>query len=753
MRYLYLLLILLSFNAYSQDNWDDLSGEQKAFFYHIARRTEIIKPELFHLFEFTDSIPMINDTLPDYKYVEKQVVKDPSLLVLHTDQFARKPNGLISDLATHYALWELDQALKFRNSDLEIHEHLIPIQERFEKYVIEKMPQTAVQTLSDGKFVVRKAIRGYYEPALQTSDRMGALVNSGFNQNDQMLIVNAIAYGQEKYVNVRSYEIFQMLGGECEDYQNYISAVGDGRGFSSLEGGILTPYNRTLPDDKGLFRFNVVKKVKKKTYEEAHARRPKPDVTYLTVESVRDKEFRTRGDRDNVIHFDVYGFHKERQTTVAIQKGGYSYILYGNNDNRLLSPDSTFGEGTTYWRLLWELENVHIAELNENLYGKRGYEYWIDVYEKKIEKTLLLIKKTEYKLDKLRHKPEGKPKIKKKKFKKKDLNTSDQDGRGHPTSALSKNDKKKNIEQNRLMHLNTQLEDQKRKLAELKLAMEKAYFILQDYKTILDQMQKNLGYLMMEYEKDGYIYTFKDGTTFNYATQDFTFPANGRQESYRVYHIAFGKTVFADKIDETFIHMNFTAVNPENKYTYEKIVAQSESTVAMSTSDSIQIMEIFNLILDKDLDLEMKVFAGGILGYDGENYFRDSSLTAVDYDKENEEKNAAWKYRATWGSEIHLSVEVWQDKMIPYNFESLQKGYLKLKKKYPQLTEIDYTSAIKSRILSHQWIEMMKSLVPVWFEKIEDRAKILKRLNSIKVKKVGFVDGSIWAKVPLILPD
>src|SRR5690606_33367498 len=101
MRYLYLFLILNAFPVFSQDNWDDLSGEQKAFFYHIARRTEIIEPELFHLFEFTDSIPMINDTLPDYKYVEKQVVNDPEKLLLNKDQFARKPNGLISDLATH----------------------------------------------------------------------------------------------------------------------------------------------------------------------------------------------------------------------------------------------------------------------------------------------------------------------------------------------------------------------------------------------------------------------------------------------------------------------------------------------------------------------------------------------------------------------------------------------------------------------------------------------------------------------------
>lgn len=752
MKNFYLVLILIGTTSFAQESWDDFDGEEKAFFYNITRRTEILKPELLHLFEFTDSIPYINDTLPNYKYVEREIVKDPSKLLLHSDQMARKPDGLVSDLATHFALWELDAVLKFRNSDEEMHKNLKPRLKVFERYVLEKIPQSGVQKLSDGDFVVRKAIRGYYEPGLQTGDKMAALANSGFSMSDQMLIVNSITRAEEKYIRERSYEIYELLGGVTEDYKNYISAAGDGSGFSSLEGGKFTPYNRLLPDDKGLFRFVVQKKIKKKTFEETHAKRPKPDVDYLSVQSVRSQEFRTRGDRSTAIHFDVYGYHPERQTTVAIQKGGSSYILYGNNDNRLLSPDSTYGEGTTYWRLLWELEFVHIAELNEALYGKRGYEYWIDNYEKRILKTRMLIKKTEYKLNELRHKPEGKPKIKKKKRKKKDLGKSDQSGTGHPTSALSKNDKKKNIEQNRLNHLNTLLQNQLQKLEELKLAMEKAYFLLQDYKTLLDQMQKNLGYLFMQYEQDGDIFTFQDGTVFNYATQDFTFSANNRMESFSIYHIAFGKTVFASSIDESFIHMQLSSVDPKKKYTYEKIVAETGSTVALSKSDSIQLMEIFRMILDKELAINLNVYAGGIMGKDSAGYFRDSALVAVPYSEDNESVYAAWKYRATWDSEINLSVEVWEDKMLPENFASMEKGFLKLKKKYPELTEIDYTSAVKARLLAHKWVEQMKTLVPLWFEKIADQAKLMRKLNGLSVSKVGFSDRNIWAKVPLMLP-
>ena len=742
MKKFLLFFLLFSSIGFGQNNWDDLSGEEKAFLYNIARRTEIIKPELFHLFEFTDSIPYINDTLPDYKYIEKEVVKHPDKLVLHTDQFARKPNGLISDLATHLAIWELNAALKFRDSDLDLHKHLKPILSDFERYALERMPATALRTLSSGEFVVRKPVRAYYETSLQLADKMAALENAGFNQTDQMLIVNAISHAMEKYVLERSKELVELLGGEVEEYDNYLSAAGDGSGFSSLEGGILTPYNQSLPDDKGVFSFNVVEKFNKETEKK-----------YLKVQDVKQYEMVTDPNKETVIHFDVYGYHPERQTTVAIQKGGNSYILYGKNDHRLLSPDSTFGKGTTYWALLWELEHVHIAELNEALYGKRGYEYWINEYEERIEATLLRIKETEQKLDELRHQPEGKVKIKKKKIKKKDLGKSDQSGTGHPTSALSKNDKKKNVEQNRLVHLNTLLENEKRQLEKLKKEMEIAYFKLQEYKTLLDRMQKNLGYIFMQYEQEGDIYTFQDGSTFNYATQDFTFYPDQRMESFRVYHIAFGKSVFASKTEETFIHMNVTNVNPNEKYIYEKVVAETGDQVALSESDSIQIMEIFQYILAKDMDVNMIINAGGILAKDGEEYFRDSVLTAEPYNKENELKKEVWKYRADKGTDINLSVSVWQDKMLPYNFEPYQKGFEKLKKKHPEVTEIDYTSAVKARLLAHQWVEMMKKLAVSWFDDEDDQKTILKKLKKVKMKRATYLQGKFEEKVPLILPE
>ena len=745
MKYVYsVLFCLFAVPAISQDSWEDFTGEQRAFFYNYSRKVEILKPELFHLFEFTDSIPWINDTLPDYPYVEKKIVQHPELLVLHTDQVARKPNGLVYDLATAYALWELGQVIQFRQS---VDEKDKPLKEKlkvFEHYVLENVPQTAVTTLTNGDYVLMKGIPGYYTPSLSVTDKLAAIKTSGYSQSDQMLIVNAIMVAQEIYVAKRAYEIFKILGGDPDDYKNFLSAAGDGSSWSDLKGGMRTPYNVALPDEKGFFRFETeeyTERVEKITGE-VELKKP-----VIRVKDIVVKEFRMYPDKSTVLHFDVQGYHPERQTTIAIQKGGSSYILYGKNEHRLISPDSAYGEGTTYWRLLWELENVYIADLNEKLYGKKGYEYWISEYEEKIKSTELLIKKTEFRLDELRHMPMGQPKMKKKKIKDKDLGSSDQIN-GHPTNTVTKTEKKMNIEQNRLVHLNTQLDGEKSTLAKLKKEMEEAYFLLIKYQALFDKMQKNLGYIFMRYEQEEDFYTFADGATFNYATQDFTFPASGREEVFHVYHISFGEKVLSTKIEESFVHIHLSSVNPAHKYTYRTEVTDRNPAFSLATNDSIQLMEIYKAILEQDMEVVLVAQAGGIMHkYDG-TYYRDSTLSPAPYNEAGFKNEGVTVFRADKKGRLILSVTAWGEPMVAPGFTPYSAAYGKFKTKYPGLNEVDFYSGIRAKAAADQWLELLKYGAQVWFKDPADQAKLLKAFGSLKVKKVAFKDGKILAKVP-----
>ena len=79
-----------------------------------------------------------------------------------------------------------------------------------------------------------------------------------------------------------------------------------------------------------------------------------------------------------------------------------------------------------------------------------------------------------------------------------------------------------------------------------------------------------------------------------------------------------------------------------------------------------------------------------------------------------------------------------------------QLAFDKLNEKYPELTEIDYTSAVKASQLANKWISELKALVPVWFEKIEDRTELMKALNGLKVKKVQLMNGRLEIKAPKV---
>jgi hypothetical protein len=721
----FITFLFFSLFGHTQQHWDEMSGKQKAFFYNISRSIITIKPELFHLFEFTDSIPYINDTLPDYGYIEKQIIADSSKLVLHTSEFSRKNNGLIADLATYYALWELDLLLQFRNSEKEKFNYLKPKLKVFETYVLEKAPQAAIKSLSNGDYQLANSIRRYYAPNLNINEKIAAIKNSGFSENDQLLIIRAIYHAQEKYVAVRSLEIFKLLGGNVDDYINYLIAAGDGDNYSDLEMIYISNYMRALPDPKALFKFDTKLIKNEKTNAIELKALPNP-IKRLVTHPIYPTQ----------IHIDVWGYHPERQTTIVIQKGGNSYILYGNNSNRFVSPDSTFDGGSTYWRLIYELEHIHIADLKEKIYGKRGYDYWIKTYEERIQKTMLNIKKTEIELNKIRMIPTGQPKMKKKKIKKKDLGKSDQDNQGHPTGKPTGVAKKRQVLQNKLVAFNSQLENEKRTLKELVIEKEEAYDLLVKYETQLDIMKKNVGHTFVAFKSDKKgNYTFDDGSTFNYLTQDFMFKPNGTTTNFDIITIAFGEKVFSKTIEEVFVHLNVTYPNPKTKYTLYKEVTSKDQIFKLTTSDSIQIAELFTAIGTSKKKLTLNVIGGGILGGTSPDYYRDSTQMTVPFDKTSQKGETIYVYKANIDEMINVSLTTFRHAMIPENFnEKFGSYYAKAKTKVPQLNEIDFYTIYLSKQRMDQWLKQVIHLAETWLEKSSYQSKVIKTLKTAKNK-------------------
>jgi hypothetical protein len=102
------------------------------------------------------------------------------------------------------------------------------------------------------------------------------------------------------------------------------------------------------------------------------------------------------------IHVDVWGYNAKKQTTVVIEKNGLTYHLFGSAETRFLSPDSTFSEGQTFQAVMNDLKRNKIDKLYEMIYGKKGFDYWIDYYTKKRTDKLLEISKNEKMLSDMR---------------------------------------------------------------------------------------------------------------------------------------------------------------------------------------------------------------------------------------------------------------------------------------------------------------------------------------------------------------
>jgi len=368
--------ILCIFYTHSQTNWAEMTGKQKAFFYQLTRKVENLRPEFFHLFEFTDTIPYVNDTLPDYPFVEKEIEIDSSKLICHFSDMARKNRGLLMDLGTHYATWELDLLLQFRDSEKQQYQYLKPKVIVFEKLVLENAPSASVKMWSDSGYTIMPNIKSYFSPNLTIVEKIAALRNSKYNVDEKLTLLNAIYDAQEIYIENRASEIVHVLTNQNIASTNYLIAAGDGKDWNELESIIRTKYNRHLPDPKTFFNYDLESKRAKKSDNKTIG------ISQNSVIRMASKaKFQTN------LHIDVWAYHPKRQTTLIIQKGGNSYTLYGNSENRYLSPESTFDEeGVTYSKLINELEDVWIADLKERIYGKKGFDYLIDQYEKKIVK-------------------------------------------------------------------------------------------------------------------------------------------------------------------------------------------------------------------------------------------------------------------------------------------------------------------------------------------------------------------------------
>jgi len=620
MKTLYLLIFtLFSITSYGQIN-EDLNPEERAYLYHIVKKSPILNNNFGRYFDYQGPEVLFPNKKVNFDSIEILIINKPDLLVIRKEEIAKSSKGLIAEAANKMAIWELNKVLLEKRSSNDLKQYANEY-EAYEKFLLEKLPSSITQTIDDKLHPIAK-MENLMNPSLTLDDKKMLIQSLRLpTKSDELITLNAINHAINTYVSKRAFEIFRALGGRATQFDNVLVAAGDGSSTTGIleerEKDERGRWNKGLPKAVGLFPYQLIiekTEVKRKTKEEIEPMRY----------SIND--FKTAGNnRETNLHFDVWGYNSEKQTTVVIEKNGLNYHLFGSKDTRFLSPDSTFSDGTTFQSIINDLEHNKIAKLNEMIYGKKGFDHWIEYNNKKKDNTELKIEKREKDYSDLGYSPittSKKSSRRVKKSKRKAIKNKSGSFDGTPTTSSSRKERKKL--QNTIVGLYNLFEMYKRKIKELEAQKAEAIDLMAVYQRKLDIYQQLMGTRWASFEEKEGMYLFEDSTSFDILTQEFKFPATDSVQDFEVRLIAIPESCLSKSADEVMIHINVmdAAPNYNARINLEltDVFASDKwelPNALFSQKDSVALRVFFEGMLDKKVPFSIVARGEGVGKWNG----------------------------------------------------------------------------------------------------------------------------------------
>lgn len=613
MKHIFLFFLLSSFQLVAQD-YPLLSSEERAYLFHIVKKSPILDNNLGRFFDYKGpAVTYLNGEV-HFDSIESIIINHPELLIIRSEEIAKSPLGLIAEAANKMAIWELNKALlEHRKKDENQNESFLKKYQTFEAILIGHLPDAAFKSKADS-IVLHPKLDNAFNPSLSLDDKKALLQSFRFlDQEDALQVLKAVNVATNTYVESRAREIYLSLGGKATTFKNVLIAAGDGSNTTGLleerEKDEKGRWNKGLPKAVGLFPYQL------SLQEKITEKRKK--TTSIEPNRAPVMDFFTAGNnRMTNVHFDVWGYNAEKQTTIVIEKNGRTYRLYGSGETRFLSPDSTFAGKGTYQSMIDDLQKVKIANLEEMIYGKKGFDYWIDYNEKKKKETELKIEKSEKKHSDLGYSPiktSSKVTREVRKQKKKSKVLTDYQPK------TDSNKKSKKTSQNEIIFLYEKFEAYKAKIADLKKQKEESMTLLFAYQTRLDGFKTKFGLRPMNFtEKDG-LYVFEDSTTFDMNTQEFVFPAIMDTVPFEVRLLAIPYGSLSEEADEVMLHVNLIDAAPRYnarlQLQLKDVFASDDYTLTgnlLSKQDSLAVQLFFEGLLDKKVNFEIVARGNGV---------------------------------------------------------------------------------------------------------------------------------------------
>lgn len=601
-----------------------LTATEKAYLFHTIRKSPILQNSLGEYIQYLGTIPTFPNGEINYDSIEYRIRQYPdSLLIFHYD-LRRANKGVLAELTNKMAIWELNSMLMVRRNDSIDAKGFTHKYASFKQLLLKRLPQKAVYN-KEGKTMVKKAIRNTANPVLSFDDKV-AMLNafSKWTISDKISVLKAYDYAVNQWVTKRSYYLFTILGGVSTQFENILTAAGDGAitsgKFEWRDAKAHGWWNVSLPQTKGFFMYES----EVQQLQDAKQRKKKEKIA---PSSYTIQQYQTNGNgKETIIHLDVWGYDPNKQNTVVIAKGNHYYPLFGIKESRFLSPDSIFEGGITYYSIIHQFERKRDS-LENLLSGKKGIEYWLAYYKEKKLDTKLEIQKAEHDLFTVR-KTQYETNPDKLKYSKK-RNGIKRKQRNHNKDELIlfsddpvKQPRNKGMDA--VSFYQGQLQRIKKKIERLEVVKEKISALKHQVTVQIQLMKFRIGvdnqWVCFE-QRDG-LYIYDDGARFDIRTQEFTFPAADTQAVFEVKLLSV-PTSYKQMNDrgEVMLHVNILQAiqyydaqiywNKSNAFT-KNGTQIADSIKWIQTKDSLAIKELFDALLNRKKDFIVTAIGGGI---------------------------------------------------------------------------------------------------------------------------------------------
>lgn len=724
-----ILLILQCFSSTFAQGVSNLTAEEKAYLFHIVRKSPILENNIGRYFEYNGPDIRLPNKEINFDSIEIVIINQPELLFIRTSEIAKSPKGLLAEAANKMAIWEINKTLlakRLGDKELEMYQTQY---NQFEKILISHLPPQAFKN-ENGLLVPHPKLDNLLNPGLSFNDKRAMIGTFHFlDLNDQLSTLNAINNTINEYVAIRAFELFKALGGAANEFSNVLTAAGDGSSSSGLleerEKDERGRWNKGLPKAVGLFPYQL--------RIDPGDQKKKPSIEPMRYTT---SDFSTAGkNRITNLHMDVWGYNAKKQTTVVIEKNGLSYHLFGSGETRFLSPDSAFANGETFQSIINDLKNNKIAKVEEMIYGKKGFDYWIDYHEKRKEELLLRIDKNEKEISDLRYAP---------------ITTSKKSKKMYSDKVVDKTDSGKKSRKKRqelLVQQYSQLEAIKKKIVQLKKDKADAIDLRAQYQLKLDRYVEIFGRNWATFtEKDG-LYTFQDSTTFDILTQEFQFPPRELDEAFEVRLIAIPYSSISEQADEVMLHINMMDAAPnydarlqiylEDEFASDQWELKNN---LLSDKDSVAVRQFFEAIMDKKLPFNVIARGQGVGKWNGVQTVKSTLQEEIKtYPGNTPDERIAAKMDSTFlrlrksdvlinlNRKIVLEVNSYTDPVVS-NLNITSPEVMEIMQKY-KLNKNQILSAYRSAVILMKLKEELNVLAGSYFDRPSAKI-IIDRLNS-----------------------